>query len=93
METKINISLETISNFLKKYYFWILGVIFFLLFCLSIFIYYQHIYLTINTQLDPTQEEIVIDQEMIEKVMGNIEGRQDNLSRVEKKDYQDPFND
>ncbi len=93
MKIKFSLSLEKVSNFLKKYYFWILGLILLVLLCLNAFVYYQYVYLTMNARVVPADGKIVIDQEIIEKVMDVIEEREENLTRVKTKDYFNPFND
>lgn len=89
MNKKIN--LEKINYFLKRYYCWILGIAFALLICLNILIYYQHVYLTIETEPELTLKKVTIDQEGLEKILDNLDKRQKNLERVEKTDYKDPF--
>ncbi|MBU1291985.1 hypothetical protein KKH07_00630 [Patescibacteria group bacterium] len=89
----IRISPEKISYFLKKYHFWILGLILFLLLSFSAFIYYKNVYLVINTQVESAGEEITIDEYILGKIMGNIEERENNLFRVETKNYYNPFKD
>jgi len=89
----IRILPEKISYFLKKYHFWILGLIFVLLLSFNVFIYYKNVYLVIKTQVVPVGGEITIDQFVLDKIMGNIEEREDNLFRVKTKEYYNPFND
>jgi cell division protein YceG involved in septum cleavage len=90
---RIKISPQKISNFLKKYYFWILGAIFFLLLCLNAFIYYQCVYLTTNTQPKAIGREVTIDEETLNKIMKNIEERKESLSRAKTTKYFNPFDD
>jgi cell division protein YceG involved in septum cleavage len=90
---RIKISPTKISNFLKKHYYWILGVIFFLLLCLNAFIYYQYVYLTVNTQPEAINREVAIDEETLNKIMENISEREENLSRVRTTKYSNPFDD
>jgi cell division protein YceG involved in septum cleavage len=90
---RIKISPTKISNFLKKHYYWILGVIFFLLLCLNAFIYYQYVYLTVNTQPEAINREVAIDEETLNKIMENIGEREENLSRVRTTKYSNPFDD
>jgi len=40
---------------------------------------------------DPTIERAVINEENLNKVLDNLETREDNLMRVQKTDYADPF--
>jgi len=93
MKIKVSFSPAKISNFLKKYHFWILGAILLLLLCFNAFIYYQHVYLIMNTKVIPTDSGIVIDQEILDKVTDQIDQREDNLKRVETEDYFNPFSD
>jgi hypothetical protein len=90
---RIKISLEKIANFIKKKYQWILGVIFVLMLCLSIFIYYQYVYLVIKAQPEIIAEKVMLDYENLDKFLKNIDTRQENLSRVQVTKYFDPFND
>ncbi len=87
------ISIEKISCFLRKYYFWILGVIFFLLLCLNAFVYYQYVYLTMNIQPEVADERVEIDGEALNKVIDDINKRGENLNRVKKGSYFNPFTD
>jgi len=88
----IKISFKKISDFLKKYYFWILGFIFLLLICFNLFIYYKNIYLLVRTDPGFVIKEITIDRQILKNVLKNIEVREENLDRVRKKQYSDPFN-
>jgi len=89
----IRISSEKISYFLKKYHFWILGLILLLVLSFSAFIYYKNVYLVINTRVESVGGEITIDEYALDKIMSNIEKREDNLFRVETKNYINPFKD
>ena len=40
---------------------------------------------------EPTLEKITIDQEGLKKILDNLDKRQENLERVEKTNYSDPF--
>ena len=93
MKIKHIFSIEKTSYFIKKYYFWILGLILLILLCFNIVIYYQYVYMTLNTKVVSVDGNIVIDQEIIGKVMEIIREREDSLIRVKTKDYFNPFND
>lgn len=84
---------KKIFDYLKKYYLWIIGIIFILLISINIFIYYQYVYLTMKTPPELANEEIVINEKIFQKVQENIEKREDTLSRVEETKYYNPFND
>ena len=84
-------SLTAVYNFLGKHYLMILGIIFSLLLCLNLLIYYQYVYLTVKAQPEPTIEKVVIDQETLEKVLNNLDIRLKNLVRVRLTSYADPF--
>jgi len=84
-------SLTAVYSFLRKNYLVILGIIFGLLICLNILIYYQYVYLTVKAQLEPTIEKVVIDQETLEKVLNNLDIRLKNLVRIRLTNYADPF--
>ncbi len=92
MKIKINLSLERISNFLKKYHFFILGIIFILLLCFNAFIYNQYVYVTTNMEVDPVGDKVVIDRDVFKKVIEIIDERNDNLIRVKTENYYTPFN-
>lgn len=85
------ISPEKIHNFLSNYYPWILIIIFVLLICFNALIYYQYVYLSVKADLEPRGEEIAIDQEILQKVLDNVNLREDNLLRVQQKKYYSPF--
>ncbi len=85
--------LINIYNFLRKHYPIILGIFFASLICINIFVYYQYVHLAMETQTELNIEKIVIDQETLEKVLSDINEREENLSRVRKTQYYDPFND
>ena len=84
-------SLTAVYNFLRKHYLVILGIIFGLLICLNLLIYYQYVYLTMNVQPEPIIEKVAIDQETLEKVLNNLDIRLKNLVRVRLTNYADPF--
>ena len=84
-------SLTAVYNFLRKYYIVILGIIFGLLICFNLLIYYQYVYLTVKVQPESTIEKVVIDQETLEKVLSNLDARLENLVRVRLTNYADPF--
>jgi hypothetical protein len=76
---------------LKAYQWRILAIFLFLLLCLNLFIFYQYAFCTTRTQLELEIEEVVINQEALEKVLANIEEREETLSRVLSTSYPDPF--
>jgi len=89
MIEKINLSKA--YNFLKKYYRCILGIIFALLICINALVYYQYVYLMMKVQPEPVLEKIAINQEILQKVLDNLNIRDANLSRVKTTQYTDPF--
>lgn len=84
-------SLTAVYSFLRKHYLVILGIIFGLLICLNLLIYYQYVYLTVKAQPEVFFEKVVIDQETLEKVLNNLDIRLKNLVRVRLTSYTDPF--
>ncbi len=92
MKIKINLSLEKISIFLKKYHFFILGIVLFLLLSFNFFIYYKYVYVVMNINVDPVDDRIVVDEDILEKVIENINERKENLIRVKTENYYTPFN-
>ena len=85
------ISFKKIHNFFKKYYPWILGIIFILLISLDVFIYYQYVYLTMKARPEITDEGMVINQEILQEVLNNLDKREETLFRVKTTQYADPF--
>ncbi|MEA2113135.1 MAG: hypothetical protein U9P63_00535 [Patescibacteria group bacterium] len=88
----IKISFETISLFLEKYYKLILGIIFILLLCLNVFIYYKYVYLADKMEANATIESVSVNEEVLNKVLEEIDFREKTLMRVETNKYFDPFN-
>ncbi|MFH0906996.1 MAG: hypothetical protein ABIC36_03040 [bacterium] len=91
MHTGKTISIHVIHKFLKKNYFLILGIVFIVLFCFYVFVYYKYVYSIINIQIETDIEEVSINQDMLKEVLDNLEMRQENLLRVETIQYPDPF--
>ena len=85
------ISIEGVYRFLKKYYRWIVWIIFFLLIAANILIFYQYVYLTTKAEASLVGRETSINQERLQEVLDNIGDREENLSRVLRKDYPDLF--
>lgn len=85
------ISPKKIYNFLRKYYRWVLVTVFILLICFNVFMWYRYIYLAVRAKLEPQEIEIAIDQETLEKVLDNVNLREENLSRVKRTKYYSPF--
>lgn len=79
-------------NFLKKYYFYILIILFIMLISFNLFIYYKYVYLLTNVEIRIIDNEVKIDQETLQNVLDNIILREDNLYRVQTNKYFDPFN-
>ena len=77
--------------FLRAYERWILAVIFLLLLSLNALIVYQYIYLVVNREPELKTEKIEINQEILKKILNDIEEREKTLSQVLKTQYPDPF--
>jgi len=86
------ISFKKIHNFFKKYYFYILGIIFIALICFNFFIYYQYICLLTDIDTSIINDEVKIDQETLQAILDDINMREDNLHRIQENKYFDPFN-
>lgn len=84
--------LKKTYNFLKKYYFYILGVIFIILICFNFYVYYKYVYLLTDIEIGIINDEVKIDQETLQNVLDNIILRENNLDRVRTNKYFDPFN-
>jgi len=82
---------KKIYNFLRRHYRWVLAVIFVILICFNGFIWYRYIYLVVRAKLEPQETEIAIDQKTLEKVLDNVNLREENLSRVKRTRYLSPF--
>ncbi|MFH1460961.1 MAG: hypothetical protein ABIF84_00865 [Patescibacteria group bacterium] len=91
MEIKINRG--KIYRFLKKYYQWILGIVFILLLIFNGFIYYQYVYLVVESKPQVNVEQVMLNQKNLEGFLENIETREENLNRVRFSQYHNPFND
>jgi len=85
-------SFKKINSFLKKYYFYILGLVFIILICLNFFIYYEHVYLLTDMKIGIVNDEVKIDEEVLQNVLDNIDMREDNSRRIQENKYFDPFN-
>ena len=85
------LSVDLVYKILKKYRLLILGIFFALLICFNALVYYQYVFLTMRAHPEPIIEKAVIDEENLSKVLGNLETRENNLMRVEKSQYADPF--
>ncbi len=90
---KINFSTTKVLDFLSKRYLWIIGAVFLLFFIFNIYIYYQNIYLTLNTSIDSEDLELVPDRELFNQVLGVIEQRKEQLRQVKDNYYSNPFID
>jgi len=88
----VKITFKKAHNFLKKYYFHILSIVFIILISFNFFIYYKYVYLLTNVEIETINEEVKIDQQTLQNVLDNINIREDNLNRVQTNKYFDPFN-
>lgn len=93
MKLRFNFTFEKATNFLKKYHFWILGLILLILLCCNALVYYNHVYLTMNAKVMPADGKVSIDEETVEKITNIIIQREETLVRVKTKDYFNPFDD
>lgn len=80
-----------IYNFLKKHYPIILVIVFALLICLNVLVYYQYVYLVMNMQTKPIIEKTSINQEILGKVLNDIDNREEALHRIKTTQYYSPF--
>ena len=84
-------------NFKKIYLFLrarqkiILGVIFVLLLLLNALIFYQYVYLAVESQPELKLEQVAVNQEILGEILANIEERQKSLSQALKTQYPDLF--
>jgi len=83
---------EKTHSFLKKYRFYILGIIFIILISFNFYIYYKFVYLLTDIEIEAIADEIEIDQQTLQNVLNNINIREDNLKRIQTNKYFDPFN-
>jgi uncharacterized metal-binding protein len=87
------ISIEKINSILEKCYHWIVGLILLLLFLVSLFIYYQNIYLVVHKEIEVNIDKSAINQETLSQVLSNIKERQDRLVEIKENHYRNPFNE
>lgn len=88
----MEISFEKINSFLGKYYKLILGAILVLLFCLNAFVYYNYVYLATKTEISATIESVIVNEDVLNKVLEEIRIKEEALIRIETDRYFDPFN-
>jgi len=85
------ISVDLVYKILKKYRLLILGIFFAVLICFNALVYYQYVFMAMRAHPEPIIEKAVINEENLNKVLGNLETREDNLIRVQETRYADPF--
>lgn len=85
------IVIEKIYKFLKKYYRWILGTLFLVLLFINILIFYQYVYLTIKKEPAFIKHQLSIDGQALQRILDNIQEREDSLDKVLKNQYPDIF--
>lgn len=98
------ISLEQIHYLIKRYDLWLLVILLAGLLYWGILVYYQHVYLVIAAQTHIgeemfTAEEsllqeiqgVSINEETLQKVLDDIQRREQNLQRVHQKVYSSSF--
>ena len=88
----MKISIEKTNFFLKKYYRLILGIIFILLLCLNVFVYYKYVYLATKAEISVTVERASVNEKILNEVLEEIDIREKTLIRIETNKYFDPFN-
>ncbi len=88
----MKISIEKTNFFLKKYYRLILGIIFILLLCLNVFVYYKYVYLAAKAEIRVTIKKASINEKILNEVLEEIDIREKTLIRIETNKYLDPFN-
>jgi len=88
----IKLTPQKIESFLRKFYLYILIAIAAILLILSSLFYYKYIYKAANAKIDLDTDAFQINSEALENGLKNLEVRKDNLERVMKTSYPDPFN-
>lgn len=83
---------EKIYKFLKKYYIWLLLLIFLILLSLNGFIYYKYIYSVVEVEPKIEVNKVEISKKELEGVLNELEERQETLDRVKSNSYYSPFN-
>ena len=76
---------------MKAYERWILGFILLLFLIFNALIVYRYIYLATNQKLELGLEKTEINQEILDKILEEIEERRETLSRALKTQYPDLF--
>ena len=85
------ISVDLVYKILKKYRLLILGIFFAVLICFNALVYYQYVFMVMRAHPEPIIEKAVINDENLNKVLSNLETREDNLIRIQETQYADPF--
>lgn len=83
---------QKIESFLRRFYLHILIAIGAILLILSGLFYYNYIHKTINAKIELDTNAFQINSEALEIGLKNLEAREDNLKRVKRTLYPDPFN-
>ncbi len=83
---------EQVYRFLKKYSPWILALVFIIVVSLNALIYHRYVYSTISSQTEPEIKKTLVDYERLNRVLDDVDMRQNNLFRVKRNYYNDPFN-
>jgi len=87
----LKISLESIYKILKKYYMWLMicGAIFII--AVNAWIFVQKVLITSSKELEISDLKIEIKKDNLNKMLENINIREENLLRVSKGQYPDLF--
>ncbi len=88
---KLKISIDRILSFLNRYFLWIIGGIFLLLFIYSAYLYYISVYSLLNDSIELTQTELILDEQVFNQVSENIQQRKELLKEVRINSYTNPF--
>jgi len=89
---KISLTLEDISDLIKKIYTPILAAVVGILLIITLILGYQYILKTVGAELrtDISTEEV--NQTGLTEILGKLKARQEKMGQVWRSQYPDPFN-
>jgi len=82
---------KKVSEFVRGYQKRVLGIFLVILLCLNVLIYSLYVFIPMKNHSEPVSEKTTIDQETLSKVLEDVSEREENLSRVNRVRYYDPF--
>ena len=92
IDLKNYFSFEGFYEFLKKHYRLVFFMFFLFLLVIYGFIFYQYIWLTLNTEPKLDFKEVSIDEKKLDEFLNTLSLRENKLIRILESKYQDIFN-